>query len=191
MPLSERINMVGKRVGRLTVVSFAHTSRKRAHWNCVCDCGNSAVVCGTQLRFTNEARRTRSCGCLQREMTGNASRTHGYSSCRKGTPKNRIYSSFKNAKRRCTDPTAKQFADYGGRGIEFRFKSIEEYDAALGPRPSLKHTVDRINNDGHYEPGNIRWATKSQQVGNRRRASSLESFRAHYVAEMEYERFVA
>lgn len=72
-----------------------------------------------------------------------------------------------NARQRCNNPNYKQFADYGGRGIEFRFDSFEEFYAELGPRPPGL-VVDRINNNGHYEKGNIQWATRSQSSFNRR-----------------------
>jgi hypothetical protein len=85
---------------------------------------------------------------------------HGLS----GTPE---YKAFACAKIRCTHPNAKRYKDYGGRGIEFRFSSFEEFLTMLGPRPEGM-TLDRINNDGHYEPGNVRWATWSEQNKNRR-----------------------
>jgi len=80
------------------------------------------------------------------------------------------WNSFHAAKKRCTSSTSKSFADYGGRGIEFRFKSFEEFFAEVGPRPEPKflYSLERIDNDGHYECGNVRWATKKQQARNRR-----------------------
>lgn len=78
---------------------------------------------------------------------------------------------WRNAKDRCTRRTHKQFSEYGGRGIKFLFKSFEHFFATVGLRPSPKHSLDRFpNNDGHYEPGNVRWATRSQQQSNRRPA---------------------
>jgi hypothetical protein len=79
------------------------------------------------------------------------------------------YNAFWNAKYRCTDPDFIGWKYYGGRGVEFRFTSFEQFFAELGLRPSKKHTVDRINTDGHYEPGNLHWATYSEQNVNRRR----------------------
>jgi hypothetical protein len=80
------------------------------------------------------------------------------------------HTAYIGAKSRCTNPNVKQWKNYGGRGIEFRFKDFPEFMQALGaPRPSPKHSLDRINNDGHYEPGNIRWATQKEQCNNTRR----------------------
>lgn len=74
---------------------------------------------------------------------------------------------FANAKQRCENPRNNRFADYGGRGIKFKFSSFDRFLSELGPRPRGKK-LDRINNNGHYEPGNVRWATESESVRNRR-----------------------
>jgi len=70
--------------------------------------------------------------------------------------------------RRCANPKHPRWADYGGRGIKFLFTSFQQWLDELGPRPSTQHSVDRIDNNRHYEPGNMRWATRSQQNRNRR-----------------------
>jgi len=75
---------------------------------------------------------------------------------------------FWGARNRCSNPRDKAFKYYGARGIEFRFKSFEEFVEALGPWPGPGYSVDRKNNDGHYEPGNVKWSTKSEQMRNRR-----------------------
>lgn len=71
------------------------------------------------------------------------------------------------AKQRCTNPNSGGWEDYGGRGIKFLFESFEVFYLELGPRPKGK-TLDRINNNGHYELGNVRWATNAEQLANRR-----------------------
>jgi hypothetical protein len=80
----------------------------------------------------------------------------------------REYASYCSAKGRCTNPTDKQWKDYGGRGIKFLFTNFEQFFAELGNSPKGK-TLDRIDNDGHYETGNVRWATKKAQANNRRK----------------------
>jgi len=79
----------------------------------------------------------------------------------------RAYRSYNDAKKRCTNKKATGYKNYGGRGIKFLFTSFQQFFAELGPRPKGK-TLDRRNNDGHYEPGNVRWATRREQNLNQR-----------------------
>ena len=78
------------------------------------------------------------------------------------------YEAYQRAKSRCQNPAKDCYYNYGQRGIEFRFASFEEFWACLGPRPTALHSLDRVDNDGHYEPSNVRWATKKEQQRNRR-----------------------
>lgn len=78
------------------------------------------------------------------------------------------YRAYAGAIRRCTDPDDKAWENYGGRGIMFLFVSFEEFFHELGRKPTPQHSLDRIENDGHYEPGNVRWATAKEQRANQR-----------------------
>jgi hypothetical protein len=77
---------------------------------------------------------------------------------------------YRAAKRRCENPSCDHYPSYGGKGVRFLFASFEQFLAELGPRPSPQHSVDRKNPFGHYEPGNVRWATKKEQAENKRAA---------------------
>lgn len=76
--------------------------------------------------------------------------------------------SFRAAKERCENPHHVAYARYGGRGIQFRFYSFAQFITELGPKPTPRHTIERLNNDGHYEPGNVCWATYAEQNRNKR-----------------------
>jgi hypothetical protein len=75
---------------------------------------------------------------------------------------------WNDAKQRCINPNNRRYKDYGGRGIEFHLNTWRDLILLIGPRPSNKYSLDRIDNNGHYEKGNIRWATRKQQMQNRR-----------------------
>lgn len=147
------IDETGNVYSRLTVLKRSERSGRRVHWDCICSCGNRLTVEGRSLRSGN----TKSCGCFHTDKIT----THGMT----GT---KVAQAFGGAKYRCQNPNFSRWSDYGGRGIEFRFDSVEDFAKELGPCPSPDHSVDRIDNDGHYEPGNIRWATRSQQQRNKR-----------------------
>lgn len=78
------------------------------------------------------------------------------------------YAAWSHAQQRCTNPTNEEYKNYGARGIKFLFVSFEQFFNELGPRTTPQHSLDRINNDGNYEPGNVRWATDAQQRANKR-----------------------
>jgi hypothetical protein len=111
-------------------------------------------------------RRVVSCGCKHRQNCADGRATHGL--LRHGEMPSE-YRAFHNARNRCTNPKTAFYKDYGGRGIEFRFNSFQEFIDHIGFKPSPRHSIDRIDNDGHYEAGNVRWATPSQQAHNHRK----------------------
>lgn len=150
-------DLKGRTFGRLLVQRFEKMNpHGKALWLCRCSCGQNVIVLGASLL----SGRTVSCKCVQREQSSIRARTHGMRYSRE-------YTSYLAAKNRCNNSRAVKYANYGGRGIRFLFDSFEAFVAELGPRP-MRTSLDRINNDGHYEPGNVRWATDKQQSQNRR-----------------------
>jgi hypothetical protein len=91
--------------------------------------------------------------------------------------RSRERAAYTSALYRCTNPKSKAWKDYGGRGIKFLFTSFEQFMACIGPRPSSKHMLDRKDNNGHYEVGNVRWATRSEQNKNKRYGSKSAATR--------------
>lgn len=155
------IDLTGQTFTRLTVVSYAHRSYGRSHeWNCICTCGARLAVKGGNLRNGN----TKSCGCLHREFMDEKNTVHGESPRGGVTPE---FKAYHQAKDRCTNPNYHAYPAYGGRGIEFRFDSVQQFIDHIGRRPTARHTLDRIDVNGHYEAGNVRWVTMHDQNRNR------------------------
>jgi len=163
-----------KRSGRLRIIAeTTKDSRGKDRWRCICDCGTRTVVYGFLLR--SKKRPTRSCGCLQRERSrqfGNSYRlTHGEAKRESRTAE---YRSWTGMIGRCENSRDAAFKDYGARGITVcaRWRrSYKHFLADMGRKPTPKHSLDRINNDGSYTPTNCRWATQSEQRRNRRDAT--------------------
>ena len=154
------IDITGKQFDRLTVLKRTTSDQRgEARWICRCECGNETIVLGSNLR----SGKTRSCGCLRFELPQGASHP------KHGAYKTREYSSWQHMRRRCLDQNNDKFHRYGGRGITIceRWNSFENFLADMGRRPPGL-TLDRINNDGNYEPGNCRWATSEEQASNHR-----------------------
>jgi hypothetical protein len=155
--------MIGQIFSRLRVVEIVSTGRK-AKWLCICACGTERTI----RRDALIQGTTKSCGCLVREhlKRGQERTTHG--DCRqRPTPE---YRAWRGMKTRCMNPKKQHYERYGGRGITVCERWISNYEfflADMGRKPSPKHSLDRINNNGNYEPSNCRWATKKEQIANR------------------------
>ena len=170
--MSILIDLSGIKFGRLTVVSKNGRDKNyNTKWNCRCDCGTLVVVIGDSLKRGASG----SCGCLNKELASKRAKKHGQS----GVIRSREYSAWSHIKTRCYDVDYPKYCDYGGRGImvcDRWLESFESFFEDVGPSPSEKHSIDRWpNNDGNYEPGNCRWATKGQQARNRRTSRLTES----------------
>ena len=144
----------GDRYGKYVVQEYVGKDKHGlTQWLCKCDCGTEKVVRTNSLRTGT----TQSCGCI---MQDNAKA--------QGMARTPEYRSYMDAKIRCNNPNDQKYSWYGARGIEFKFDSFNEFYAELGDRPEGNYSLDRIDNDGSYEVGNVRWATKTEQMNNRR-----------------------
>ena len=163
--MRQLIDLTGMKFGRLTVIERAENSKcGQPRWLCKCDCGNEVVVQGGHLISGH----TVSCGCFRKEITREKSTTHGMRHTK-------IYNTWYDIKRRCYNPNRKDYKHYGGRGITMFPEWIDDFQAFYNYVSNLPHfgeegySLDRINNNGNYEPDNLRWADSKTQKRNTRR----------------------
>lgn len=153
------LSIIGKRFGRLIILSSNGKAKRGGHLVlCRCDCGKEKQFHAGNLKH----KKTKSCGCLTIERL----KTHGHTLNRTRTPE---YGAWKGMRNRCYRRGDRGYKNYGGRGIVVCDKwlhSFESFFEDMGFKPTKQHSLDRINNDGNYEPGNCRWATKIQQCNN-------------------------
>jgi hypothetical protein len=148
------------RFGRLIVIRpVGKDAHRNIRWLCQCDCGNHHVVAAIELRRGKVV----SCGCARKGVNS----THGHAKYGKISPE---YRAWRGMHTRCKNQNVKEYKYYGGRGIKIdpRWNAFENFLADVGLRPHSGLSLDRINNEGNYEPGNVRWATRSEQRRNRR-----------------------
>lgn len=153
--------MIGQVFHMLTVLKEAPSNSKRKVVYCKCACGNYSTVQPYKLK----TGKTKSCGCYGRSMAKKNFTIHGKT-------KSLTYNSWLHMRRRCFDSKSHNFKYYGGRGIKVcdEWKNcFSQFLLDMGERPSIKHSIDRIDPDGHYTPLNCRWATAKEQNNNRKK----------------------
>lgn len=155
-------DMTNLRFGLLVVISrakdriYGEKKYKVVMWNCICDCGNKKEISGTSLRNT----KTKSCGCLRIRLAAE----------RKGKRTGmKEYGIWRTMINRCIDKNHNRYHRYGGRGIKVcdRWINFDNFILDMGIRPTEKHSIDRIDNNGNYEPSNCKWSSAKEQGENR------------------------
>lgn len=157
-------DLSGRRFGKLLAKERVYRNKRHTEFRCVCDCGSETVV----ESYTLQKGLSQSCGCTRSEVKPRLK--HGMSK----TKEHRTWCKIKD---RCCNTRDKKYADYGARGIrvcDAWINDFEQFFRDVGPAPSPSYSIDRINNDGNYEPGNCRWATHVEQANNKRNNALYE-----------------
>lgn len=162
------VDLTGRRFGRLVVLELVGMDRGNSKWKCVCDCGNYTYARASPLGCGDK----QSCGCLGREKLKEHQVATSYGHSR---PRSSTYSTWTHMKARCQNPKHERYADWGGRGIAVceRWQKFKNFLKDMGERPPGT-TIERINNNRGYEPGNCKWATSEEQSFNKRPPKSVE-----------------
>lgn len=174
------IDLTGQKFGRLTVIKRVENDKhQKTRFLCRCDCGNEKVINGSSLK----RGLSKSCGCLNNELLVKRAIHDG--NYRHGLRKNKLYPIWNMMIQRCINPNNSRYKTYGGRGIQVceewqhSFKAFYDYVSKLPHFNETGYSLDRINNDGNYEPSNIKWSNKVEQA-NKRTSNVYYFFNGEY-----------
>lgn len=158
--MSKKINLIGRKIGKLTVISIASNMGKNTAWKCRCDCG----VVRDYLTYNLTSGKSKSCGCARAKSMSNKFTTHGKS-------KTRLYGIYKGMKQRCLNKNNPAYHYYGGKGVSIYKEWLSDFELFYkwsynnGYKDGL--SIDRINPNGNYEPDNCRWVEVQKQQNNK------------------------
>lgn len=177
--MAKLLDLSGRVYGRLTVLCREGNLYGKVGWKCKCECGNELIVAGADLKGRNKA----SCGCLKRDIARLKNFSHGMTETAE-------YRAWCKAKSRCTVESDPSYKNYGQRGIMMCpqwLNSFENFFADMGPKPDGNYSIERLNVNGDYEPGNCVWATQLEQSRNKRNTVRVihegESVSLHALAD--------
>lgn len=177
--MPKRLDLVGKRYGRLTVISFYDVQHGMSRWKCICDCGNETIAYGRHMISGN----TQSCGCLGRERRLQSCTKHNLSHTR-------IYQVWADMKDRCYNPNNAAYRWYGGKGVSV---CEEWHDPAKFAKWAMQSgytdelTIDRIDSSGDYRPDNCRWVTFAENLQAMRLSNAKEYWATNLETGEHYE----
>jgi hypothetical protein len=159
------VDITGYRYSFLTVIKIHKKEKYGVYWLCRCDCGQCKTILGQHLK----SKKTQSCGCHRKKSASENNFIHGHSLT--GKTQTKEYKSWLDMKARCANKKNRFYPNYGGRGImvcDRWLNSFENFLSDMGKKPNESYTLDRMNNNGNYEPSNCRWATRKEQNRNTR-----------------------